>query len=210
MRSEEGKDSMTLINTEGLALIGPGSEWFWSMLQLVVVLVSLVGLYRQLKLQTSASAFEQLRAIVNDWGSERLLRCRVELLRALRDGTHAADLPPGVGVILLDYFETVGLLIRNGHVSRELVWETFGNVCQSWWVTMKPYLMRIREVEADSKIGEHFEWLASEMATLEAKLPNPTVIDDAYIARTLDEKLATAVESLRIVRSLRAPVKSAS
>ena len=26
---------MTIINMDGLALIGPGSEWFWTMLQFV-------------------------------------------------------------------------------------------------------------------------------------------------------------------------------
>ncbi|MBA3687879.1 MAG: hypothetical protein H0W81_03445 [Chloroflexi bacterium] len=112
---------MQFINTDGMAFIGPGSEWFWTMLQLVVVAVSLLGLYRQLRLQASASAFEQLRSMIQEWGSERLLRCRVELLRLLRDGTDPAKLPQGVTVIMLDYWETVGLLVRTQHVSRHLV-----------------------------------------------------------------------------------------
>jgi hypothetical protein len=40
---------VSLINTNGLVLIGPGSEWFWSALQFVVVVVSLVGIYNQLQ-----------------------------------------------------------------------------------------------------------------------------------------------------------------
>ena len=40
-----------LINTNGLAIFGPGSEWFWSMAQFVVVVVTLVGIYRQLRAQ---------------------------------------------------------------------------------------------------------------------------------------------------------------
>ena len=42
---------MKLINTDGMSFIGPGSEWFWTMLQVLVVAVSLLGLYRQLRLQ---------------------------------------------------------------------------------------------------------------------------------------------------------------
>jgi hypothetical protein len=42
---------VTLINTDGLALIGPGSEWFWAAAQFVVVVVSLVGIYSQLQAQ---------------------------------------------------------------------------------------------------------------------------------------------------------------
>lgn len=198
---------MTLINTDGLTFIGPGSEWFWGMLQLVVVATSLFGLYRQLRLQSSASAFEQLRAIVQDWGSERLLRCRVELLRALRDGTDPSKLPPGIGVVLLDYFETVGLLVREGHVSRRLVWEAFGNVCATWWVTLRPYLIVMRKLEGDAKIGEHFEWLAAEMVDLDRRLAVPPVYDWAFVVSTLDVRLASATDTQRLVRSLRTPIK---
>jgi hypothetical protein len=36
-----------LINTTGLALVGPGSECFWSMAQFFAVVVTLLGIYRQ-------------------------------------------------------------------------------------------------------------------------------------------------------------------
>jgi hypothetical protein len=195
-----------IINWSG-ALIGPGSEWFWSMLQFVIVAATLIGLYRQLRLQSSATAFQQLREIVQEWGSERLLRCRVELLRALRDGTDPANLPKGVGVVLLDYWETVGLLVRDQHVSRRLVWEDFGNVCQTWWVILKPYINVVREQEGDAMIGEHFEWLAGVMANLDSKVASPPVYDHAFVFSTLDARLSTAADTLRLVRSLRAPVK---
>ena len=51
---------MKLINLDGLALIGPGSEWFWSMLQFVIVAITLMTIYRQLRLQASAGAIEQM------------------------------------------------------------------------------------------------------------------------------------------------------
>jgi hypothetical protein len=198
---------MQLINWQG-ALIGPGSEWFWSMLQFLIVAGTLIGLYRQLRLQSSAAAFEQLREIVQEWGSERLLRCRVELLRALRNGTDPAKLPQGVGVVLLDYWETVGLLVRNGHVSRHLVWEDFGNVCEVWWVTLGPLIKLAREENGDAGIGEHFEWLAGQMKKLDRKVAVPPVYDEAFVVSSLDASLATATDTLRLVRSLRAPVKA--
>lgn len=42
---------MTLINTEGLALIGPGSEWFWTALQFTALAITFVAIYRQLQAQ---------------------------------------------------------------------------------------------------------------------------------------------------------------
>jgi hypothetical protein len=68
-----------LINTNGLALIGPGSEWFWSMLQFVIVAVTLVGIYYQLRSSQSANAFTQLGALVDEWNGERLTRKRMTL-----------------------------------------------------------------------------------------------------------------------------------
>jgi len=42
---------MKLINTDGLALIGPGSEWFWTALQFTALAVTLIAIYRQLRTQ---------------------------------------------------------------------------------------------------------------------------------------------------------------
>ena len=42
---------VTLINTDGLALIGPGSEWFWTMLQFTALAITFFAIYRQLQAQ---------------------------------------------------------------------------------------------------------------------------------------------------------------
>jgi hypothetical protein len=199
---------VTLINTDGMAFIGPGSEWFWTMLQLVVVAVSLVGLYRQLRLQASASAFDQLRNMIQEWGSELLLRCRVELLRLLRDGMEPAKLPRGVSVIMVDYWETVGLLVRNQHVSDRLVWDQMGNVCEVWWLTLKPSILLARREADDETIGENFERLAGVMAGLDRKIGTSPIYDEAWGVSRVDARLADATDSLRLVRSLRAPVEA--
>ena len=40
-----------LINIDGLALIGPGSEWFWTALQFSALAITFVAIYRQLRTQ---------------------------------------------------------------------------------------------------------------------------------------------------------------
>ena len=42
---------MTLINTDGMAFIGPGSEWFWTALQAIALAITFVAIYRQLRTQ---------------------------------------------------------------------------------------------------------------------------------------------------------------
>lgn len=39
------------IDTDGLAFFGPGSEWFWSMLQFLAVAITFFAIYRQLRAQ---------------------------------------------------------------------------------------------------------------------------------------------------------------
>ena len=42
---------MELINTDGIALIGPGSEWFWTALGFAALASTFYAIYRQLKAQ---------------------------------------------------------------------------------------------------------------------------------------------------------------
>ena len=42
---------MNLINTDGLALIGAGSEWFWTALQFSALAITFLAIYRQLGTQ---------------------------------------------------------------------------------------------------------------------------------------------------------------
>jgi len=42
---------VTLINTEGLAFFGPGSEWFWTALQFTALGITFFAIYRQLQAQ---------------------------------------------------------------------------------------------------------------------------------------------------------------
>jgi len=42
---------VTLINTDGLALIGPGSEWFWTALQFTALAITFYAIFRQLQTQ---------------------------------------------------------------------------------------------------------------------------------------------------------------
>ena len=47
---------MKLINPEGLALIGPGSEWFWTALQFMALAITFIAIYRQLQAQRTEMA----------------------------------------------------------------------------------------------------------------------------------------------------------
>ncbi len=42
---------MNLVNTDGLVLLGPGSEWLWTAVSGIVLAGTFLAIYRQLRLQ---------------------------------------------------------------------------------------------------------------------------------------------------------------
>lgn len=78
---------MTFINTDGLSFLGPGSEWFWTAFQGVVVALSLWGLFRQVRLQTAQKLRQDVADLDAQWQSERMLRHRLVITTAQRDAT---------------------------------------------------------------------------------------------------------------------------
>ena len=43
--------SVKLVNTDGLTIFGPDSEWFWMMLQFTALVITFYAIYRQLRVQ---------------------------------------------------------------------------------------------------------------------------------------------------------------
>jgi len=91
---------VTLINTNGMAFIGPGSEWFWTAVSGLILVVTFLAIYRQLRIARNENSYNQLVAFQQEVWSERMVRVELDLLVALRDGDDPADVPPGVGDII--------------------------------------------------------------------------------------------------------------
>jgi hypothetical protein len=187
-----------LINTNGLAFIGPGSEWFWSMLQFVVVAVTLVGIYHQLRSSQSANAFMQIGALVDEWNGERLVRKRMALILALRDGVAPSDLPDAAANAVANYWEKVGALVRAGHIPVSLIAEGMG-FTNDWWGILAPFVQRQRTEDANPNIWEHFEWLAGTLVRI-----HPTAaFDQELFERRLKERIPAYEADLRDLEAMR-------
>lgn len=189
---------MQIINTEGSALIGPGSEWFWSMLQFVVVVVTLVGIYYQLRIAQSANAFAQLDALVDEWQGELLVRRRLGVLYALRDGTLPEHLPDAPTSFVADYWEKVGSLARAGHIAPSVLAEGHGG-STDWWPILAPWVRKIRTEDGNPGLWEHFEWLAATMVRIHPAFS----WDQAAFDRSLERRIAATESALRDLEALR-------
>lgn len=194
---------MNVINTDGLAFLGPGSEWFWSMAQFVVVAVTLLGIYNQLRIARNANAFAQMNEFQDELNAERMSRNELEILLALRDG---ATPPHGAASFVTNFWESVASLVRAGHVDRFLVHEFLSNSCQWWWAALAPDTVRYRVEAGDPKGGEHFEWLAGVMAEMDAKEGIGRAFDEEHIASTLEKRIQWEQGRLHVAEDLRAVI----
>jgi len=190
-----------LINTDGLALIGPGSEWFWTALTGLILAITFFAIYRQLSIARSASAFEQLTLFETELFSERMTRVGLDVLVALRDGVDPAHLPGSSAGAIGGYWERVGGLVRRGHLDARLLWDGSGSYCALWWIVLEPLVQRLR-TERGPGYEENFEWLAGVMAEFTRRRGN-TPVDQAFVAANLEPLIDEFRASLRLEEALR-------
>jgi hypothetical protein len=190
---------VTLINTDGMSFIGPGSEWFWTALSGIILAVTFLAIYRQLSLARSANAFAQLSALEEEWQGERLLRKRVAALVALREGAAPAEIPDAPAGALANYWEKVGSLARAGHVAPSVVAEGLGGA-DSWWGILAPWVAKVRAADANPELYEHFEWIAATLVRLHPAL----AFNQESFERTLGERIAQNEADLRDLEAMRA------
>ena len=193
---------MHFINTDGMAFIGPGSEWFWTAVSGMVLAVTFIAIWRQLALQRSAAGYAQVTDLSRQEVTEPMLRVKVEILQALRDGCEPAQVPYGAASYVIDFWEDIGVLVRQGHLDRRLLHESMGNVCRRWWATLHPFVERVR-ADVGPRGAEHFEWLAGQMAILDQKVGDTTIYDAEFLARTFDYYERNLSDRLRTAEELR-------
>jgi hypothetical protein len=190
-----------LINTDGMALIGPGSEWFWTALSGIVLAVTFIAIWRQLSMARGASVREQLASLDREWLSERLMRHQLAVLVALRDGADHADIPDGPASGIANWWESVAQLARSGDLDRKLLSPNYGLHAQAWWAILAPYVRQKRAEQGNPHNFEDNEWLAGIMAEMDRRTGRPPV--DETTLGPLEVLIARLQERLRVEEVLR-------
>ena len=135
-----------LINTNGLAIFGPGSEWFWSMAQFVVVVVTLVGIYRQLRAQGAANALHRMEALQGLYQSDRMEYTKLALALDLKYEP-ISDHTFAMARALLNFFVDLDNLYDEGYITLKEIAEEWGRPLQVWSALLAPVVERQREIE---------------------------------------------------------------
>jgi hypothetical protein len=191
------------INTQGMAFIGPGSEWFWTAVSGLVLAITFFAIYRQLRLQRDSAAIEQVAEMERLWTSERMVRSKLAVLLAIEAGTAPVDIPDKAATHIGDFWERMGYLTRTGHMSRQFVYDQWGGVAPRWWARLLPSTLGWRERDQEPRIWIEFEWLARTMAEIDRKEGVATSFDTDWLARHLPTDIKQAREAVEIEEALR-------
>jgi hypothetical protein len=181
---------MELVNTNGMAFVGPGSEWFWGAISGLILTVTFIAIYRQLRLQRDAAAIQQLTDLEHEWSSERMARAKLTLLLALEAGTGRDDLPNRAVSEIGFFWQRVGYLVRTGHLDRGLVFAHLGDQLQFWSTILRPP-------------WPDFAWLAADAVALDAKRGLATRTDPASLAPEIPDLIAHFREAIEMFEALR-------
>jgi hypothetical protein len=192
-----------LINLEDLVILGPGSEWLWTMVSGIVLAVTFLAIYRQLSLQRDAAAIEQVRIIYREWADERMSRAKLETLSLIRDGAEPARVLTA-GVDIGDFWEGYAYLVKAGNIDRRLMYDSLGPAARIWWGLLASTARAAREEADDQGVWIDFEWLAGIFAEFDRAAGEPAAYDAAYIARRLPDLIATNRTAVARFEELRA------
>jgi hypothetical protein len=191
-----------LINPEGMAFIGPGSEWFWTAVSGIVLAVTFIAIYRQLRMQASARAIDQLEAFEREGSSEEIHQSELDILVALRDGADPTDIPRAAWAHIGNTWEKYALYARAGHIDTKFLWRWDSEGPQGWWLLLAPRARMRRTETGDGSILADLEWLAGVMADMDRRASRPVVSADS-VARNLDHYIAVHEDGVRAARARR-------
>lgn len=188
---------MQIVNWEGSALFGPGSEWFWSMASFVVVVVSLGGIYRQLRAQGAANAVQRIESLQGTYDSERMAYMRLVLALDLRyeprsDRTYEKARP------LLDFFANLDDLNEAGYLSVAEISNSWGRAIQIWSALLAPTVQRQRELEDAPNLYDASRLLATLGAFQARRGIPPLNLDAVKLSAYLDYAIQSNAAMLRL------------
>lgn len=194
---------MNLINLEGSAIFGPGSEWFWSMAQLVVVVVTLGGIYRQLRIQGATNAVQRIESLQGYFASERMDYLKLAVALDLKRG-EATTATMAKARPILNFFANLEDLYSHGYVGIAEVADNWGRPLQVWSALLQPVIERQRRLEGIAEMYDFTkllgpideEFLKRGIASLELNAPEQAEwIDFIIDAHTANLRLHQEVRS---------------
>ncbi len=149
-----------------LKFFGPDSEWLWSMIQALSVIISLPFIYYQLKSQRESLSMEKFSELHQRWNSPDLLKARFYVCEVASQGNPNLEISNNEGLIL-DFFEELGLYQSKKLLNVNDVWELYSYYIENYWHLLKPNVYEFR-------INDNHTWYnnAEKLYNISVKISN--------------------------------------
>jgi len=172
------------------------------MAQFLVVVVTLVGLYRQLKQQNSANAVQRMQAFQGEWNSPRLIYARLAVATWRKHTTSPEPSPEAQVPLgwLCGFFENLSDLYLDGYLGWKEIEVTWGAQLALWWQALAATVATARAETADAYGG--FELLAQRALAESAKRGDSWVVTAEELPAALDVQIRRNRTRLRLLRAI--------
>jgi|SRR5580692_5454699 hypothetical protein len=161
----------------------------WSAVAAVAAWLTAVIVFWQVrqesKLSRMAMGVESLLRLLESWDSPRFVRIRRQAAKALLE-----EKPDENVDTILDWFETVALLVRRGGLDEEFTWHTFYWWIAHYWYAARDYIREVQQEEGPAT-WKDLGSLMSRLYVHEARASNLTSAEVAPSAAELREFLAS-------------------
>jgi len=141
-------------------ITGEKSLWFWGMAQFFVV-ISLVFIYRQIKLHRQGNMLQAIADKDQKWGSNEFIEYRRATCERYSVVLLKIDRSEGE---VLGFFEDLGIYLRRGVFDKDLLWNKYSYFIGHYWIMFEKHILKYRAKENDDTWFDQFEYLNSQMS----------------------------------------------
>ena len=159
----------------------------------LVVAVTFIVIYRQLKAQGAANAFQRIETVHGRWVSNELVLARLEVALQLRDGTLDVANDTRADMVL-SFFELVRDLNRQGYLEDEEIARSFGAAIVVWGRLLEPVIQAQSSFEGDPDMWSGLR----ELVTMIRRYDRKRDVDrTVLLAWPMEMLLASVIERER-------------
>lgn len=131
-----------------LVFVGTGSEWFWAALQFVAITLTLIFIYRQLRIQSFSHVVSVLSRLDGQWNSKLMLVARVRTCQKWREAYLALPKNPqilkdanngldGNALAIADFFEDLAVYASKRFIPRDMIWHAYSWDLEYYWTLFR-------------------------------------------------------------------------
>ena len=189
---------MQLLNLDGMAVFGPGSEWLWTMAQFLALSLTGLAIFRQLRAQRWGNELQLLARLADEMLAEQMIRHKVAAL------IHIAQKRPALSPSLefvANWFDGTAETMYGGYLKPELAIREWGDVVQYWWALTTPILSEARA--SNPGLWTSFERWAADSADRDRKSGTVKDLTPESMDRWTSEAIPFFIERLRIRREMK-------